>query len=270
MIKINQLLANASLLTLLPMAASAALITWSPSVDMYADGVGVDGDDSFVNNSTGSFVLAYSGTDASTAATGTLNGVTFGQADEVLLTGAGYTGGGVTVTLSNGRSTGTAYNTGSFATGGDIENLLDGGVFDAATLTLSGLIIGDTYILQIFTNDARTGGTRSVDWQVGFSDGTQSFDDSYTANTHGASDLNNRASGGGGGELSGDSIIGTFVASDTTQSFEYRGTRDNWVTQTVGTGQINGLQLRTIPVPEPSSAALLGLGGLALILRRRK
>jgi len=31
---------------------------------------------------------------------------------------------------------------------------------------------------------------------------------------------------------------------------------------------IQGIQLTT--VPEPSSAALLGLGGLALILRRRK
>lgn len=33
---------------------------------------------------------------------------------------------------------------------------------------------------------------------------------------------------------------------------------------------ISGIAFETVPIPEPSSTALLGLGGLALILRRRK
>ena len=37
-----------------------------------------------------------------------------------------------------------------------------------------------------------------------------------------------------------------------------------------GRGTVAGVQITTAAVPEPSSAALLGLGGLALILRRRK
>lgn len=41
-----------------------------------------------------------------------------------------------------------------------------------------------------------------------------------------------------------------------------------------GAGTVSGESFdqvfRTVPVPEPSSAALLGLGGIALILRRRK
>jgi hypothetical protein len=35
-------------------------------------------------------------------------------------------------------------------------------------------------------------------------------------------------------------------------------------------GVLSGLQLESVAVPEPSTTALLGLGGLALILRRRK
>ncbi|PQJ28541.1 PEP-CTERM sorting domain-containing protein, partial [Rubritalea profundi] len=37
-----------------------------------------------------------------------------------------------------------------------------------------------------------------------------------------------------------------------------------------GRETITGFQLRAVAVPEPSTTALLGLGGLALILRRRK
>ena len=37
-----------------------------------------------------------------------------------------------------------------------------------------------------------------------------------------------------------------------------------------GRGTVAGVQITTAAVPEPSSVALLGLGGLALILRRRK
>jgi hypothetical protein len=42
------------------------------------------------------------------------------------------------------------------------------------------------------------------------------------------------------------------------------------VTDLGGAGALNFLQITSSPIPEPSSTALLGLGGLALILRRRK
>ena len=70
---------------------------------------------------------------------------------------------------------------------------------------------------------------------------------------------------------------GTTPTWDSTNSFTVTGlSGDLTVTGPVGTtntprSSIAGIQIiDTTPVPEPSSTALLGLGGLALILRRRK
>ncbi|MBK1853660.1 PEP-CTERM sorting domain-containing protein [Verrucomicrobiaceae bacterium 5K15] len=274
--KINKLIATSSLLAMLPMGAPAALITWSPSVDMYADGVGIDGDQSFVStNGTG--VLAVNGTDVTTQ-NPTVNGVAFTDVIATTLQ-AGYTDAGSGVTIQSDvliGQTDNAFGDGGFSGDTDIFNLIAGGYFGANTITFGGLTIGNTYEIQVFSNDARTTGGRannSTDWRTGFSDGTQSFADSLTAGTIGESSLNNRTPAPDlTGETSGDYIIGTFVATAATQSFETAGTSDggtNWTDG--GRSQINGIQLRQIAeVPEPSSAALLGLGGLALILRRRK
>ena len=51
-----------------------------------------------------------------------------------------------------------------------------------------------------------------------------------------------------------------FVASQTTHEFE--------VFATDGRGQLNGIVLQTV-IPEPASVALLGLGGLMMLPRRR-
>ncbi|MDB4409051.1 PEP-CTERM sorting domain-containing protein, partial [Akkermansiaceae bacterium] len=77
---------------------------------------------------------------------------------------------------------------------------------------------------------------------------------------------------------SGDYLIGTFTADAASQTFRMGATRaGNYVdgqaydNSNGGQAQINALQVRDLGVvPEPSSTALLGLGGLALILRRRK
>jgi hypothetical protein len=55
--------------------------------------------------------------------------------------------------------------------------------------------------------------------------------------------------------------IGTFTANGTTQDLSA-------VANGFGQAHINALQVRA--VPEPSSAVLISLGGIALILHRRK
>lgn len=59
--------------------------------------------------------------------------------------------------------------------------------------------------------------------------------------------------------VNGQWVTGTFTADGTTQNIDVT---------SVGSALINAYQLRAIP--EPSSVALLGLSGLAVILRRRK
>ncbi len=60
-------------------------------------------------------------------------------------------------------------------------------------------------------------------------------------------------------------IIGTFTADATTQGFH------SGVNEVPPDSWLSGYQLREISsVPEPSSTALIGLGALALILRRSK
>ncbi len=59
-------------------------------------------------------------------------------------------------------------------------------------------------------------------------------------------------------------IIGTFTADATTQNYQSQ-------LEGIPFNFLSGYQLRDISsVPEPSSTVLIGLGGLALILRRRK
>jgi len=62
-------------------------------------------------------------------------------------------------------------------------------------------------------------------------------------------------------DLNDQFAIGTFTANGTTQALTL-------APQGFGQAHISAYQLRA--VPEPSSTALLGLGGLALLLRRRK
>ncbi len=61
----------------------------------------------------------------------------------------------------------------------------------------------------------------------------------------------------------------TFTADNATQTLSITFNHTNGDTST-GFNSTNFKVTPVNPVPEPSSAALLGLGGLALILRRRK
>ncbi len=107
-------------------------------------------------------------------------------------------------------------------------------------VTLTGLTIGDKYELQTFL------GYANVTFKMSVGDGT-------TIQKTSSGSVEN-----------GVWIIGTFTADATTQIFQSR-------LENSPQNFISGYQLRDISsVPEPSSTALIGLGGLALILRRSK
>ncbi len=108
-------------------------------------------------------------------------------------------------------------------------------------VTLTGLTIGVEYELQSFY-----GNNLGIPLTMNVSDGIT---------------IQKRSSGT---VENGAWIIGTFIADATTQDFN-SGIDSN------RSNSISGYQLRDISsVPEPSSTALIGLGALALILRRRK
>ncbi|MGJ8673459.1 PEP-CTERM sorting domain-containing protein [Rubritalea sp.] len=66
------------------------------------------------------------------------------------------------------------------------------------------------------------------------------------------------------------SAVNGFVAQTLTSSVAANGSNAFEIGMSTGTARLAGLQFEAVAVPEPSSTALLGLGGLALILRRRK
>ncbi len=87
----------------------------------------------------------------------------------------------------------------------------------------------------------------------------------------------------GGGENLGNGDVGTWdvtaalaawSAGGTNNGWAFIGTTNNgWDAYTSEFGTVGSRPLLTIdftPVPEPTTTALLGLGGLALIFRRRK
>ncbi|MFC4993210.1 PEP-CTERM sorting domain-containing protein [Rubritalea tangerina] len=123
---------------------------------------------------------------------------------------------------------------------------------NTGTVSFSGLTIGATYRIQALVFDGRGA--------VGIPGRTVEFD---------GVDQGQYANGvfnttWGPGLL----VTGTFTADANTQDFTIEG----FNTDPVSSGaQLNALTLyQTSAVPEPSTTALLGLSGLALILRRRK
>jgi hypothetical protein len=128
----------------------------------------------------------------------------------------------------------------------DYDGLLNsvafGGGANLVSMTLGGgnLIDGGQYELQLWYVEEQAVSSRVMIYGDG------------NGNTVGV---------GGSAGLLGQYAIGTFTAVGTSQTL----TMDP---DGFGNSHLTAYQIRA--VPEPSSAALLGLGGLALILRRRR
>lgn len=226
-------------LALLP----AAQIDWQPSVDMYQGATNTD----FIFT-TGTQVLAVNPSDPDNG-TITLNGVSFLRADLPALQ-SGVTANGVTLTMGpdsdgddiSGLAGPGTFGDGSFSGNTDLANVIGGATYGHATLTFSGLTVGSSYAIQVLANDARS--SRHDGYKMNFSDGTTDVPTSIVNGTSGQADLNNSDSAGGG-EESGDSIIGSFIADSSTQSFEIEGRLDGNIN--AGRAQINAIQIREIP-----------------------
>ena len=178
---------------------------------------------------------------ATPTASVTVNGVVFSSS-----TGSQYTDAAAVGTFRDAGNYSGATITG--LTAGETDDLLDtlefGGGVGNSTVTLSGLTIGLEYTVQVlFARNQNP--ANNIDLGHALTVGGAEV---YT--------LNDVAYGNGA-----HIATGTFTADATSQELHF-------ASSAAGNAEFNALQLRV--VPEPSSAALLGLGGLALILRRRK
>lgn len=195
----------------------------------------------------------------------TINTVTFvgytatypggtGSYDPVAGTGtiigsASFTGYGTPVDHANAAldaSYGSALASGRYVNGAG----------SIGTQTLTGLTIGQQYLIQIWFNDVRTTVAGDVINSVLIDSGAS------TPSVTLQSDDDGLDGAGGRGALA-QFTIGTFTASATTQVFRV----DENSTTSVAGATMNMLQIRAIP--EPSSMWLGGLGVLALMRRRR-
>jgi len=139
-------------------------------------------------------------------------------------------------------------------TGSDGNTALTKGYLDDGApglkVTLSGLTSGDSYKLTLYAS----------------SDGTDTLLP-FDVNGETATFTDNFASYAGEGEsyfVEGKNYVTVTAEADGNGEIVIQGTLKSGYNR----GSLAGVQFTT--VPEPSSAALLGLGGLALILRRRK
>ena len=202
-----------------------AAITWT-SGDITGDNV---------VSTNGTSVFAISGSAGSGSQT--VNGVNFVHAARGVASGVAQNQSpgneSLVTTIQND-------NTESFESGGlgAVGEIIGGGWWGAstgstATLTLTGLAVGDLYEVQIFSSDAR--GDRDQGFVTSLGDGL--------GGTGVDLQLNNQPNG----SPAGDFGIGTFTADATTQTIELAGVLDGAANG--GRVQVNAIQLRLVEPP---------------------
>ncbi|MFC4990999.1 PEP-CTERM sorting domain-containing protein [Rubritalea tangerina] len=225
--------------TLIPLIAGmttltgveAAVITWDAGVAPITSATDIINDGEAAANLTFTWDVWPSGTSNALAAGGALN---FGQATTAI-NGVDFT--------DVGGSGAFGYSTGD----ANLDNLNQyhsafGNGSDPWVLNIAGLEENTTYKIQIIgINDNRGGG---------ISGRTTQFQDQSGGL---ASATLTRGTGG--------SVIGTFTTGAGETAFDIHG---------LGSSDPGAAGIVVRAVPEPSATALLGLGGMALILRRRK
>lgn len=111
-------------------------------------------------------------------------------------------------------------------------------------LTLNNLTVGHSYLFQSWMSDCRAV-RNGIDEKI---QSGGSWTDTIKT--------------GQGSSSNGQYVIGMFTADATTQTLSYEG-------GLAGQTQVNAMQLREIPIPEPAALALLGLGGMIVGFHRR-
>ena len=210
---------NFNLLAFLALAGFAAFtsnataqITWQPSVDLF-QGETVE---TFVSDN-GTLAVALNATNlaspdnAEDLGNVTVNGQTFVGAEA----GTTVTGpAGESITINSGGNNEGAFGDGQFANNRFIFDLLQGGSFRINNVTLGGLVPGTVYEIQIIAHDARASREDAV---VAFSDGVNPGPASGLVN------LSNANTGDPTSGRTGDFIIGTFTADESTLTFDVFG-----------------------------------------------
>ena len=119
-------------------------------------------------------------------------------------------------------------------------------------LTLNGLTIGQDYLFQSWVNEPRGNSVVSTRTET-LTGGT---------NTSAVATYNTTQAEGGTGQY----LVGSFTATAATQAIDYQALAHPAPEYT--STQIQAFELRA--TPEPTSAALVGLGTLLLAARRRR
>lgn len=227
-------------LALVPALAPAATVIWGPPQQ-------ISGDSDVSTN--GSLIGAFNIGDTGVPST-TVNGVVFGG-----FPAPGGNGSSGNFTMTPGGNGIFTSNTAGGSTMPPFSNLspqyqtlLSSYVtplFSPVTLTMSGLMIGQEYQFQFWSNNS-----------------SQQFGYQITATGGGSSiTLSSNTKGMEGGR--GQHVLGNFVADAATQDISFLGDGDG--------GFLNGFQLRA--VPEPQTGILLAMSvlvGLVYLNRRAK
>jgi hypothetical protein len=216
-----------------PASTHAANIIW-----LGATGITGDSDVSTTGTLVGAFNIGGPG-----VATTTVNGVTF---TGLALTGTSVTSGDFNLSIPTAFENSNAFGTGSAPFSGlsaPYQALLSSGAGDETTsftLTMSALGIGQAYQFQ---------------WWCNVSSLAANFTTTATAGTAVTLGSNPSATAGGLGQFA----TGIFVADAPTEVITFSSTSSS---------VLDGFQLRV--VPEPSTWAMLAIGGASILAFRRR